>query len=64
MVSSFSPNMAKTVRTDSSVAWPSTLCELAMSIAHEANQPLAAIVTSGVMAPLSYWGHPAGLIST
>jgi C4-dicarboxylate-specific signal transduction histidine kinase len=31
----------------SSDAWPGTLGELAASIAHEANQPLAAIVTNG-----------------
>lgn len=36
-----------TVPANSSDAWPRTLGELAASIAHEANQPLAAIVTNG-----------------
>ena len=33
--------------TDASTAWPGNLAELAASIAHEANQPLAVIVAEG-----------------
>jgi C4-dicarboxylate-specific signal transduction histidine kinase len=40
-------NVGGAAPKDASTAWPGNLAELAASIAHEANQPLAAIVTEG-----------------
>lgn len=41
------PDSRCATATDGSTAWPANLAELAASIAHEANQPLAAIVAEG-----------------
>lgn len=41
------PNDRSAAPTDGPAAWPSNLAEIAASIAHEANQPLAAIVAEG-----------------